>query len=144
MEYGRHIMEAEFVRDNEYVAARRIRNEDSDQWQSRAIRAQEDLGEADNYAKSLEARIRELEKELACHHNYEDNRGGKRARYDSPYEGESGTNSPAPRRRDLQANCSHPSWMMRMVDGRYDKMLGLSNREDNDITEMSYMRVVCS
>jgi hypothetical protein len=43
-------------------------------------------------------RIRELEKELACHRNYEDNRGGKRARYDSPYEGESGTNSPAPRR----------------------------------------------
>jgi hypothetical protein len=95
-------MEAEFVRDDEYVAARRIRNEDSDQWRSRAIRAQEDLGEADEYAKSLEARIRELEKELACHRDYEDNRGGKRARYDSPYEGESGTNSPAPRRRGPQ------------------------------------------
>jgi hypothetical protein len=95
-------MEAEFVRDDEYVAARRIRNEDSDQWRSRAIRAQEDLGEADDYAKSLDARIRELEKELACHHDYEDNRGGKRARYDLPYEGESGTNSLAPRRRGPQ------------------------------------------
>jgi hypothetical protein len=95
-------MEAEFVRDNKYVAAQRIMNEDSDQWQSRAICAQEDLGEADDYAKSLEARIRELEKELACPHDYEDNRGGKRARYDSPYEGESGTNSPAPRRRGPQ------------------------------------------
>jgi hypothetical protein len=31
---------------------------------------------------------------------------------------------------------------MRMVDGRYNEMLGLSNREDNDITEMSYTRVV--
>jgi hypothetical protein len=98
MEYGQHIMEAEFVRDNEYVAARRIRNEDSNQWRSRAIRAQEDLGEADDYAKSLEARIRELEKELACPCNYEDNRGGKMVRYNSPYEGESDTNSPALRR----------------------------------------------
>jgi hypothetical protein len=60
------------------------------------------LGEADDYAKSLEARIRELEKELACPHDYEDNRGGKRARYDSLYEGESGTNSPAPRRQGPQ------------------------------------------
>jgi hypothetical protein len=95
-------MEAEFIRDDEYVAARRIRNEDSNQWRSRAIRAQEDLGEADDYAKSLEARIRELEKELACPHDYKDNRGGKRARYDSPYKGESGTNSPALRRRGPQ------------------------------------------
>ena len=31
-----------------------------------------------------------------------------------------------------------------MVDGRYDEMLGLSNREDNNITEMSYKRVVRS
>jgi hypothetical protein len=31
-----------------------------------------------------------------------------------------------------------------MVDGRYDEMLRLSNREDNDITEMSYTRVVHS
>jgi hypothetical protein len=98
MEYSRHIMEAKFIMDDEYVAARRIRNEDSNQWWSRAICAQEDLGEADDYAKSLEARIRELEKELACPHDYEDNRGGKRVRYDSPYKGESGTNSPALRR----------------------------------------------
>jgi hypothetical protein len=95
-------MEAEFIRDDEYVIARRIRNEDSNQWQSRAIHAQEDLGEADDYTKSLEARIRELEKKLACPHDYKDNRGGKRARYNSPYEGESGTNSPALRRRGPQ------------------------------------------
>jgi hypothetical protein len=95
-------MEVKFVRDDECVAAQRIRNKDSDQWQSRAIHAQEDLGEADDYAKSLEARIRELEKELACPCDYEDNRGGKRARYDSPYEGESGMNSPAPRRQGPQ------------------------------------------
>jgi hypothetical protein len=95
-------MEAEFIRDDKYITAQRIRNEDSDQWQSRAIRAQEDLGEADNYAKFLEARIRELEKELACLRDYEDNRGGKRARYNSPYEGESGVNSPAPRRQGPQ------------------------------------------
>jgi hypothetical protein len=102
MEYSRHIMEAEFIRDDEYIAAQRIRNKDSDQWWSRAIRAQEDLGEADDYAKSLKVGIRELEKELACPHDYKDNRGGKRARYDSPYEGESGMNSPAPRRRGPQ------------------------------------------
>jgi hypothetical protein len=43
-------------------------------------------------------RIRELEKELACPCDYEDNRGGKRARYDLPYEAELGTNFLALRR----------------------------------------------
>ena len=96
MEYGRHIMEAEFVRDDEYVAARRQRQEDADYWRIKANKAQEDLGEADDYTRSLEARIRELERENNRPRDYEDNRGGKRARYDSPYEGGSGLNSPAP------------------------------------------------
>ena len=90
-------MEAEFIRDNECVVARRIRHEDSDHWQSKAISAQEDLADTDEYIKSLEARVREMEKELVHSRDYEDNRGGRRARYDSPYEGGSELNSPAPK-----------------------------------------------
>ena len=96
MEYGRHIMEAKFVRDDEYVAACRQHQEDADYWRIKANKAQEDLGEANDYTRNLEARIRELERENNHPCDYEDNRGGKRARYDSPYEGGSGLNSPAP------------------------------------------------
>jgi hypothetical protein len=93
MEYGQHIMEAEFVRDDEYVAAQCQRQEDTEYWRIKANKIQEDLGEADDYIRSLEARIRELEKDAARHREYDDNRKGKRARYDSPYEGGSGLNS---------------------------------------------------
>jgi hypothetical protein len=98
MEYGLYITEAKFVRDDKYVTVQRIRNEDSNYWQSRAIYAQKDLREASKYAKSLETRIRELKKELAYPHNYKDNRRGKRMRYNLPYEEESGMNSSAPRK----------------------------------------------
>jgi hypothetical protein len=89
-------MEAEFVRDDEYIAAHQQRQEDADYWRIKANKAQEDLGEADDYTCTLEARIRELERENNRPCDYEDSRGGKRARYDSLYEGGSGLNSPVP------------------------------------------------
>jgi hypothetical protein len=92
-------MEAEFMRDDEYVAAHRQQQEDADYWRIKANKAQDDLGEADDYAQSLETRIRELEQEINHPHEYEDNRGGKRARYDSLYEGSSGLNLPVPPQR---------------------------------------------
>jgi hypothetical protein len=88
-------MEAEFVRDNEYITAQHQCQENADYWRIKANKIQEDLGEADNYACSLEARIRDMEKDAARHCEYNDNRKGKRVRYDLPYEGGLGLNSPA-------------------------------------------------
>lgn len=96
MEYGQHIMEAKFVRDDEYIVARCQHQEDTDYWRIKADKAQEDLGEANEYAQRLEVCIRELENNAAHHHEYDDSRGGKRVRYNSPYEGGSGLNSPVP------------------------------------------------
>jgi hypothetical protein len=72
-----------------------ILEHDIDYWRVKANKIQEDLGEADDYTHSLEAHIRDMEKDAACHCEYDDNRKGKRVRYDSPYEGGSGLNLPA-------------------------------------------------
>ena len=95
MEYGRHIMEAEFTKDDEYVVASEQRQGEADYWRRKATKYIDDLEEAEGSLRRMGARIDELEREIECSRDYEDGRGGKRARYESPYEGGSGISSPA-------------------------------------------------
>jgi hypothetical protein len=95
MDYGLHVMEAEFTKDGEYAAASRLRQEESEFWQKKATRYMDELDEAEAHIRHLEARIRELEEEVDHSREYEDKRGGKHARYDSPHSYRSGTDSPA-------------------------------------------------
>ena len=64
MEYGRHVMEAELTKDDDYVVARDRRKEESDYWRVKAARYVEDLDKMDEHVCKLTARVKELEREI--------------------------------------------------------------------------------
>ena len=72
MEYGHHIMEAEFTKDSDYAIASRLRQEEAEFWQKKATRCMDDLDEAEVHIHHLEACIRELEDEADHSHKYKD------------------------------------------------------------------------
>ena len=77
MEYGRHLMEADFAREDDYVAVVEQRRDDREYWQKRASKYVDDLDDADASIRRLTARVKELEQELEDVHDYVDKHGGK-------------------------------------------------------------------
>ena len=94
MEYGRHVMEAELTKDEEYLATYQERKEEMDFWKSRANRYLDELEDAEAEVRRLQARVTELEQRVEAGRDYGDSRKSKWARYGSPFGGESGVESP--------------------------------------------------
>ena len=94
MEYGRHIMEAELTKDEEYSTTYQERKEEMDFWKSRANRYLDELEDAEAEVHRLQAQVMELEQRIEAGHDHGDTRKGKQACYGSPYGGESGVESP--------------------------------------------------
>lgn len=84
MEYGHHLMETKFTKDDDYVAVVNKRREDVEFWKRKVTNYADDLDEVDAHVHKLSACIKELEQELENVREYKDNHGGKWARYKSP------------------------------------------------------------
>ena len=78
-------MEADFAREDDYVAVVEQRRDDWEYWQKRASKYVDDLDDADASIRRLTARVKELEQELEDARDYADKRGGKRARYEPSF-----------------------------------------------------------
>jgi hypothetical protein len=87
-------MQAEFLMDDVFVAAKCLREEEVEFWQKKATKYMDPLDDVDAHCRRLEDRIKELEDELAGPREYEDCQGNKRARYDSSNRMGSGVASP--------------------------------------------------
>ena len=64
MEYGRHVMEAELTKDEEYLATYQERKEEMDFWKLRANRYLDELEDTEAEVCRLQARVTELEQRV--------------------------------------------------------------------------------
>ena len=83
MEYGQHIMEAELMKDNDYIVACKGRKEEVNFWQAKANKYADQLEDADKTICYLKQRVMKLEHEVGKG-DYEESHQGKRARYNAP------------------------------------------------------------
>jgi hypothetical protein len=77
VDYGQHIMQAEFLMDNTFIAVKCLMEEEENFWQKKATRYMDDLDDVEAHIHHLEGRISEMEEELAGPCKYEDHQGNK-------------------------------------------------------------------
>ena len=71
-DYGHHLMEAKFTKDDEYTAVIDKRRRDIEYWRKKALKYVDDLDETDKHVCKLTARVKELKQELEDGHDYKE------------------------------------------------------------------------
>jgi len=86
MEYGWYIMEAELMKDNDYIVACKGRKEEANFWWMKANKYTDLLEDADENVHYLKQWVMKLEQEIEKGSDYKKGHQGKRARYNAPTE----------------------------------------------------------
>jgi len=85
IEYGQHVMEAELMKDNDYVIACKGRKEEVNFWQVKANKYADQLEDMDENVHYLKQQVMKLKQEIGKG-NYEESWQEKRVRYNAPTE----------------------------------------------------------